>query len=128
MSAVYVQTHDQRQRRPDVPGAPARQAVGVAVPEARVAALASANLQRRNLTKGQQAVALAILYPEPDKRGRGNKGQTAKLAETADFSRKRLSEARTVLAYSRPLADEVLKGVVSLDDALELVQLCWRDK
>ncbi len=35
---------------------------------------ATLNLQRRNLTKGQAAMALAMIYPEPEKGGRGNKG------------------------------------------------------
>jgi hypothetical protein len=38
---------------------------------------------RRNLTKGQQAMALAMMYPEPDERERGKKGETAKLLETS---------------------------------------------
>jgi hypothetical protein len=29
------------------------------------ASIFSANLARRNLTKGQQAIAVAMLYPEP---------------------------------------------------------------
>jgi hypothetical protein len=36
-----------------------------------------------------------MLYPEPDKRGRGNKG---KAEETSDFSQKRLAQARAILA------------------------------
>jgi hypothetical protein len=31
--------------------------------------------ERRDPTKGQKAMQLALLYPEPDKRGRGNKGK-----------------------------------------------------
>jgi hypothetical protein len=34
--------------------------------------IASANLRRRNLTKGQQAMATAMIYPAPAKGGRGN--------------------------------------------------------
>jgi hypothetical protein len=59
----------------------------------------------RNLTKGQQAMALAMIYPEPDGRGRGNKGQTAKLLETSSFSRQRLDQARKVFHFSRPMAE-----------------------
>jgi ParB-like chromosome segregation protein Spo0J len=33
--------------------------------------IVSANLARRNLTKGQQAMVLAMIYPEPEKGGRG---------------------------------------------------------
>jgi len=47
-------------------------------------------------------MAIALLYPEP-KRGRGNKDDARKGAETASFSYRRLKEARQVLAYSREL-------------------------
>jgi hypothetical protein len=43
-----------------------------------------------------------MVYPDADKRGRGNKG---KAAETVDFSQKRLSQARAVLKHSRALAE-----------------------
>jgi len=75
--------------------------------------------EHRNLTKGQQAMRMALLYPEPDKRGRGNKG---KAAETADFSQRRLPEARAVLAYSRELALAVRDGTKKLDEALAEVK------
>lgn len=52
--------------------------------------------EHRNLTKGQQAMRLALLYPEPEKGGRGNKG---KALETSGFSRQRLGQARSVLAF-----------------------------
>lgn len=81
--------------------------------------IVSVNLARRNLTKGQQAMALAMIYPEPDKRGRGNKGKSE---VSSDFSQKRLAQARSVLRYSRPLAQEVLKGVMPLDKALEVAR------
>ena len=52
-------------------------------------------------------MALAWLYPEPEKGGRGHKG---KVTETGGFSRQRLGDARTVLRYSRDLAIEVRDG------------------
>jgi hypothetical protein len=58
------------------------------------------------MTKGQQAMALAMIYPEADKRGRGNKG---KAELNSDFSQKRLSQARTVLRHSRKLSEAVVK-------------------
>ena len=76
--------------------------------------IVSANLARRNLTKGQQAMALAMIYQEADKRGRGNKGKSA---ETSDFSQKRLSQARAVLRHSRALAEDVLADRKKLDQA-----------
>jgi hypothetical protein len=76
--------------------------------------------KRRNLTKGQQAMALAMTYPEPEKGGRGNKKQ--RVEETsAVFSAKRLAQARSVLRHSRDLAESVAKGSVSLDEALAKV-------
>jgi hypothetical protein len=83
-----------------------------------LAYIADANLKRRNLTKGQQAMALAMIYPETGERGRGKKSQALKSAETAGFSSRRLNEARSVLAFSRPAAEAVVKGVDSLDEAL----------
>jgi hypothetical protein len=50
-----------------------------------LACIFSANLARRNLTKGQKAMAAAMIYPEP-KRGRGNKDQARKETESLSFS------------------------------------------
>jgi hypothetical protein len=57
---------------------------------------------RRQMTKG----TIAMLYPEPDKRGRGNRGKSA---ETSDFSQKRLSQARTILAFAPGLTELVAR-------------------
>ena len=62
------------------------------------------------MTKGQRAVAM--IYPEPEKGGRGKKSSV-----TEGFSSERLSLARTVLQYAGDLADSVLAGSDSLDDA-----------
>jgi hypothetical protein len=86
-----------------------------------LAYIASANLQRRNLSKGQQAMALAKIYPYAEKGGRGKNVAARKIVETTGFSASRLTQARSVLAYSPALAAEVLKGVMSLDAALEKV-------
>ena len=83
-----------------------------------LAYIASANLMRRNLTKGQQAMALALMYPEPDKGGRGKKNSLL----NGGFSQQRLSQARLVLHYSRPLAQSVLNGITPLNDALAKVK------
>ena len=84
-----------------------------------LAFIASKNLKRRNLTKGQQAMAYAMLYPEPEKGGRGKKRNSS---ETEGFSAARLSQARSVLAFSRELADSVRDGVTPLDKALKTVE------
>jgi hypothetical protein len=68
---------------------------------------------RRNLSKGQQAMALAMIYPE------GQKGK--KVVDLVNnFSRARLSQARAVLRYSVPLAQEVMSGNTALNDAVSI--------
>jgi ParB-like chromosome segregation protein Spo0J len=75
----------------------------------------ASNISRRHLTKGQQAMALAMIYPMPEKGGRGKKKT---MDETSTlFSPKRLQLARTVLAHSPDLAQAVLAGSKSLDGA-----------
>jgi ParB-like chromosome segregation protein Spo0J len=81
------------------------------------ALIVSANLNRRNLTKGQQAMALAMIYPEPAKGGRGKKA-----LGTEGFSQARLSQARSVLRHSRSLAERVMARQLGLDEALDLVE------
>jgi vacuolar-type H+-ATPase subunit I/STV1 len=67
---------------------------------------------RRSVTKGQRAMATAMRYPEPAKRGRGNKSpQVGNLSQ-------RVSDARFVLHHSRSLAESVLKGIAPLKEAL----------
>jgi hypothetical protein len=68
--------------------------------------------QRRSNSRGasppQQAMRLVLLYPEPEKGGRGKHRQNG--SETLQFSKQRLSQARAVLAYSRQLALTVRAG------------------
>jgi hypothetical protein len=49
--------------------------------------------------KGQQAMAMAMICPEPEKGGRGKK-TTGNVIETTKFSRSRLDQARAVLRHS----------------------------
>lgn len=63
--------------------------------EAR-ALILSANITRRHLDKGQQAMAHAILYPEPEKGGRGKVKERVDETSTV-FSAKRLQLARAIL-------------------------------
>lgn len=76
------------------------------------------NINRRHLTKSQQAMAYAMVYPEPEKGGRGKKINSS---VSEGFSAARLSQARTVLKYSEELARQVVAGDMSLDKALEQV-------
>ncbi len=57
------------------------------------------------MTKGQRAMAVAKIYPEPETGGRGKK----RLGDLT-VSAERLSLARTVLQYAPDLADNVLSG------------------
>ena len=57
---------------------------------------------RRHMTKGQRAMAVAMIYPEPEKRGRGNKRSAS--GQFSGVPTQRVSEARAVLAYSREIA------------------------
>lgn len=84
--------------------------------EAR-ALIISANLQRRNLTKGQKAMALAIMFPEP-KRGIHSELKNS----TREFDKAYLSRARTVLSHDPDLARLVMNGPEKLDDAYAIVK------
>ena len=70
-----------------------------------------------HMTKGQQAIAVAMVYPETGVGGKGKKAAGTKAAESAGFSYRRLAEARTVLEHAPDLAVNVLAGSSSLDDA-----------
>jgi hypothetical protein len=85
-----------------------------------LAYIVTMNLMRRSLTKGQQAMARAMVYPEAERGGKREKGSS--LFSEHDFSRARLSQARTVLRCSPSLAQKVAKGITSLDDALEIAR------
>jgi hypothetical protein len=85
-----------------------------------LAYIAGANLRRRQLNKSQKAVAMAMIYPNAEKGGRGKKAETAEETSTV-FSKKLLQQARAVLAFSQPLAQDVLKGTLSIDEALKTV-------
>jgi hypothetical protein len=82
----------------------------------------SVNLARRNLTKGQQAMALAMVYPEPEKGGRGKNIAARKTQETLGFTSERLRQARKVLRTSPALGKEVLLGQRTLDQARNLAE------
>jgi hypothetical protein len=82
--------------------------------------IVSANLERRNLTKGQQAMALAMIYPIT-RQGKRTEGSATALSVSNKVSTARLSQARSVLRHSQALAESVMARHISLDDALETV-------
>jgi hypothetical protein len=71
--------------------------------------------EHRNISKGQKAMLLALLYPEGTP---GKKTKTSSVSKEAGFSASRLSQARAVLAYSRDIAIAVRDGTKKLDEAL----------
>ena len=73
----------------------------------------SANIHRRHMTKGQRAMTVAKIYPEPERGGRGKKATVS----VENVSPQRVSYARSILRYAPDLADNVLRGSASLDDA-----------
>jgi hypothetical protein len=77
----------------------------------------SANVTRRDLTKGQKALAVALIWPAPDKRGRGNKSEATKYAESAGFSARLLQDARQIVRHE-DLVDMVKSGSMKFDFAL----------
>jgi hypothetical protein len=65
-------------------------------------------------------MAVALVYPEPEKGGRGKRSEAINGPVSGQFSKQRLNEARTVLHHSRSPAESVLKGITPLDAAP-----CW---
>jgi hypothetical protein len=51
------------------------------------------NLMRRNLTKGQLAIGLAMIYPETETGCRSKKSAAKNMLETSGFSADRLDQA-----------------------------------
>jgi len=76
----------------------------------------SANIHRRHMTVGQRAMAVAIIYPDPEKGGRGQKATVS----VEFISPQRLSYARTVLRHAPDLSANVLSGSISLDAAYKV--------
>ncbi len=83
----------------------------------------SANIHRRHMTKGQRAMVVAKIYPELEKGGRGKKSEAMKLAGSGGFAVQRVNEARTVLQHAPDLADNVLAGSTSLDEAYKTARM-----
>jgi ParB-like chromosome segregation protein Spo0J len=80
-----------------------------------VAFILAANIKRRHMSKGQQAMAVAKIYPEPTKLKR--KGSSFNVDQ--EFDPTYVSYARTILKFASELADHVLFGTTSLNEAYE---------
>lgn len=80
--------------------------------------------ERRNITKGEHAMGIALAYPG----GQGKSDEEAKTsAETADVSMRRVREARQVLRSSPDKALAVRDGILKLDKALDEVRQALAD-
>jgi hypothetical protein len=79
----------------------------------------SSNINRRHMSKGQQAMAVAIMYPEGEKGGRGKKINPSKNEEFKKISAGNISMARTVLQYTPGAVKSVMSGGTKLDKAYE---------
>ncbi len=70
------------------------------------------------MTKGQRAMAVAMIYPDAKRSGRaGNKKELNN--STINIDKGYISQARTVLIHAPSLADNVLAGAASLNDAYQ---------
>jgi hypothetical protein len=80
----------------------------------------SANVNRRHLSAGQRAMAVAMVKPEAKRGGARTRGSSSETL--LEFSKVRLSQARKVLQFNPEMAKAVLAGAVKLDKALEEAQ------
>lgn len=79
--------------------------------------IADANLERRDLSKGQKAMLMAVRFP---RRKRGPKGEkeTTETVETRGVSAQRISAARLVNELCPEMVEAIISGKQGLDDAL----------
>ena len=85
-----------------------------------VALIASSNLSRRHMTKGQRAMAMAMHYPKPT---RGQRNDLSLNNDKLTASDKNyLSRARKIREADKQLADEVLAGTEPLSRAYDEIK------
>jgi hypothetical protein len=82
------------------------------------ALIISANIARRQMTKGAIAMVAAMAYPEAARVGRGQKASAKEAFQMV--SMQKLSEARSVLRYAPELAGQVIASGTSLNDAYKI--------
>jgi hypothetical protein len=79
------------------------------------------NVQRRHLSKGQRAMAVATIYPDKQKRGpKAKAGNSSKIEELEGVGAGYLSMARLVRRYTPEAAEVVLLGERALALALTI--------
>ena len=69
--------------------------------------------------RDRAALIIALVYPDPEKCGRGRPSQLSKLE---GYCASRLSEARKIVKHSRDLAREVIAGITTFADALHFAE------
>jgi hypothetical protein len=69
------------------------------------------DINRRHMSKGQRAVVVAKIYPDRTPRGQSSVSE--------GITYERVSSARAVLRHAPDLANSVLMGHISLDNAYE---------
>lgn len=81
----------------------------------------SANIHRRHMMTAQRAMAEAIIYPEPEKGGRGKVNKLSRNRESLGVSSKTvenlLSQARMVVKFAPELGPLVVAGAENLTTA-----------
>lgn len=79
----------------------------------------AANITRRNITLGQKALAIALIYPKGEKLGRGKVSQFHDTFgdEAPGTTRNRIWQARQIIAYP-DLVNGVRSGATSFDAAV----------
>jgi hypothetical protein len=83
--------------------------------------IVSTNIARRNLSKGQQAMALALLYPETSP-GKRTAGSATALSVSNKVSTALISQARAIVRHSIELAHQVRDGHRHFDQAVAQVK------
>ena len=76
----------------------------------------SSNINRRHMTKGQKAMAVAMIYPDAEHGGARDKGVSS-LKNKLEFNKGYISQARTILKYAIDLSENVLSGSKPLSEA-----------
>jgi hypothetical protein len=66
------------------------------------------DVNRRHQSKGALAIAVARMYPEPERQGRGRKALVSKAFPI--LTPTHISQARTILRRAPDLAEQVEKG------------------
>jgi hypothetical protein len=84
-----------------------------------VAYILSSNINRRHMTKGQRAMAVAMIYPE-GKPGERTDLHSATSSKIEEVGAGYISMARTVLKWAPELASQVLAGAAVLDKAYSI--------